>query len=274
MTTTSRAIGVTRCHRSRRTTEPSGGALLDHAETEIYSRTESNGFWNAGGHLSERLGPDATGLDAIELYMSEQSFVDGAARRLRQELLTEVEAAGADRADNQSLRCLLAAEDYDGELFGDLPRNGYRSVVRALANGLDIRLGTEVTSVEVGAGGIRVTCADGSTETGSHAIVTVPLGVLKRGGLRFDPPLPAPVQRAVDALGFGRYEKIALRFESAFWRDFELSHLIVFPSARPSPRCGCSTSLPSAPDPCSAQTFSTRSRRTRSTVRLQRPSTG
>jgi len=208
---------------------------LDHAETEIYSRTESNGFWNAGGHLSERLGPDATGLDAIELYMSEQSFVDGAARRLRQELLTEVEAAGADRADNQSLRCLLAAEDYDGELFGDLPRDGYRSVVRALANGLDIRLGTEVTSVEVGAGGIRVTCADGSTETGSHAIVTVPLGVLKRSGLRFDPPLPAPVQRAVDALGFGRYEKIALRFESAFWRDFELSHLIVFPSAAAEP---------------------------------------
>jgi polyamine oxidase len=54
--------------------------------------------------------------------------------------------------------------------------------------------------------------------------------VLKRGSPRFDPPLPAPVQRAVDALGFGRYEKIALRFESAFWRDDGISHLIVFPS--------------------------------------------
>jgi polyamine oxidase len=31
-------------------------------------------------------------------------------------------------------------------------------------------------------------------------------------------------------LGFGRYEKIALRFEAAFWRDDGISHLIVFPS--------------------------------------------
>ena len=73
-------------------------------------------------------------------------------------------------------------------------------------------------------------CADGSVETGSHVVVTVPLGVLKRGRPRFDPPLPAPVQEAVDALGFGRYEKIALRFESAFWREDDVSHLIVFPS--------------------------------------------
>jgi polyamine oxidase len=208
---------------------------LDHAETEIYSRTESNGFWDAVGQLSERLGPDATGLDAIESYVSEREFVDGAARRLRQELLTEVEANAADRADNESLRWLVTDEDYDGELFGDLPRDGYGSVVRALATGLDIRFDTEVTSVEIDGRGVRLTCADGSTEIGSHVIVTVPLGVLKRGGLRFDPPLPAPVQRAVDALGFGRYEKIALRFESAFWRDFDLSHLIVFPSAPAEP---------------------------------------
>ena len=59
--------------------------------------------------------------------------------------------------------------------------------------------------------------------------------MLKRGGVRFDPPLPLPVQDAVDALGFGRYEKIALAFESAFWRDVDLSHFIVFPSAADEP---------------------------------------
>ena len=84
--------------------------------------------------------------------------------------------------------------------------------------------------MEVAADGICVTCADGSVETGSHVVVTVPLGVLKRGSPRFDPPLPTPMQVAVDALGFGRYEKIALRFEAAFWRHDGISHLMVFPS--------------------------------------------
>ena len=55
-------------------------------------------------------------------------------------------------------------------------------MVHALATGLDVRLDTEVALVEVEADGIRVTCVDGSVDTGSHAIVTAPLGVLKRGG--------------------------------------------------------------------------------------------
>ena len=63
----------------------------------------------------------------------------------------------------------------------------------------------------------------------------MPLGVLKRGRPRFDPPLPAPTQRAVDSLGFGHYEKIALRFESPFWRDDGISHLIVFPTNADEP---------------------------------------
>jgi polyamine oxidase len=74
---------------------------------------------------------------------------------------------------------------------------------------------------------VRVSCADGSAETGSHAIVTVPLGILKRGSPRFDPPLPAPMR---DAIGFGSYEKIALRFETVFWREDGMSHVMVYPA--------------------------------------------
>ena len=31
-------------------------------------------------------------------------------------------------------------EEFEGDLFGDLPRDGYRSVIEALAAGLDVRL--------------------------------------------------------------------------------------------------------------------------------------
>ena len=204
--------------------------LLDRAETDKYSREESDAFWDTVDALSDRLGPDATGLDAIEAYVAERGFTGAVARRVRQALRAEVEADAGDRADNNSLRWMSYGEEFEGgPVLGELPRDGYRSVVGALARGLDVRFNTEVVSVLVDADGIRVTCADGSVESGSHVIVTVPLGVLKRRSPRFDPPLPAPAQQAIDALGFGRYEKIALRFESAFWRDDGVSHLIVFP---------------------------------------------
>ena len=119
--------------------------------------------------------------------------------------------------------------------LSDCCATGYRSVIDALATDVKVRLNTELVSVDVAADGIRAACADGSVETGSHAIVTVPLGVLKHGGIRFEPPLPTSTQRAVDALGFGRYEKIALCFESSFWRDDGVSHLIVFPPDEDEP---------------------------------------
>jgi polyamine oxidase len=60
-------------------------------------------------------------------------------------------------------------------------------------------------------------------------VVTVPLGVLKRGAPRFSPVLPAERLAAIDRLGFGRYEKVALRFDEPFWRAAGISHLMILP---------------------------------------------
>lgn len=202
---------------------------LDQNEVDRYARLESEAFWDAVAERGERWGSEATGRDAIEAYLADRRLAGVDARRVRQELLAEVEADAAGGVDSISARWMSISEEFDGPLFGDLARGGYRSVVNALAGGLDIRLDNEVVSVKVVPDGVRVTCVDGSVEAGSHTIVTVPLGVLKRRNLRFEPPLPAPTEKAVAALGFGRYEKIALRFKCAFWRDDGLSHLIVFP---------------------------------------------
>jgi monoamine oxidase len=203
---------------------------LDHAEVEASLLPAFDAFHDAVDALRDRLPSDATALDAIEAYVAERGFTGAVARQVHQELRAEIEADAADRADNEPLRWLGKEEEFGGDLFGDLPRDGYRSVVGALAAGLDIRFNTEVVTVESAADGIRAVCAYGSVETGSHALVAVPLGVLKQGRPRFDPPLPEPLRAAIDVLGFGRYEKIALRFEAAFWRDDGISHLIVFPS--------------------------------------------
>lgn len=96
---------------------------------------------------------------------------------------------------------------------------GYGQLTDRLADGLDIRLSTPVTEVSLrNPDRVEVRAGD-KTWTAAKVIVTVPLGVLQAGALRFDPPLPEPHRRAVDALGFGRFEKLVLRFDTAFWDD-------------------------------------------------------
>lgn len=211
------------------------GRRLDHDEIARYAVEESESFWDSVESMSQRLGPDASAKDAIEAHIAGRGLTGSVARRVRQELRAEVEADAPGTLDGQSLSWLAVDEVFDGDLFGDLPRGGYGRVIDALSVGVDVRLEAEVTGVEITDDGVVVRCSDGSVETGSHVLVTVPLGVLKRGSPRFHPELPWPVREAVEKLSFGRYEKIALRFETPFWRDEGLSHLIVFPADADSP---------------------------------------
>jgi monoamine oxidase len=47
--------------------------------------------------------------------------------------------------------------------------------------------------------------------------VTVPLGVLKAGAIRFHPELPPTVRAAVDGLAMGAGTKVLLRFRARLW---------------------------------------------------------
>jgi monoamine oxidase len=95
---------------------------------------------------------------------------------------------------------------------------GYRTLVDRLAIGLDVRASTPVSSIRHGRTGVAVQTADGEW-LADHAIVTVPLGVLKAGRIAFDPPLPERQRRAIGGLGMKRLEKVVLRFEERFWPD-------------------------------------------------------
>ena len=97
---------------------------------------------------------------------------------------------------------------------------GFGQLTERLAEGLDIRFGAAVSSISVGRDGVIVD-SGGQTRTAGWVIVTVPLGVLKAGTIRFDPPLPGDHRRAIDALGFGRYEKLVLGFDRPFWDDVD-----------------------------------------------------
>jgi polyamine oxidase len=182
--------------------------------------------------LRTQLGPDASAANAIDSLVEASALAPAVARRARQALRAEIEAQAADLPERQSLRWMWAELEYGGDFFGDLPEGGYGTVVRALAEGLDARLGAAVTEVNLGPDGVQVRCVDGSSYAGTHVVMAVPLGVLKRAALRFSPALPADRLDAVDRLGFGRYEKVALGFAEPFWRVAGLSHLVLFPRDR------------------------------------------
>ena len=205
------------------------GRRLSAAEVASNLRILYETFPDALGRLRIELGPEASVAEAIEAFVVGADLTAVEARRARQGLRAVIEAESADLSERQSLQWMWNEIEYDGNYFGDLPAGGYRTLVDAMATGIDVRLGVEVDDVSVSADGVAVRAVDGATERGSHAVVTVPLGVLKQGSLCFDPALPADRIAAIERLGFGHYEKVALRFDHPFWRDAGLPHLMFFP---------------------------------------------
>jgi polyamine oxidase len=134
---------------------------------------------------------------------------------LRWALAAGVELEYAADLEDLGARGFGEEEEYRGDdmIFPD----GYDRLTDGIAReGLDIRINEVVRRISWTAGGVAV-----ETDQGRHdcdrVVVTVSLGVLKAGGIAFDPLLPARTQGAIDRLGFGTLNKVALRFADPFW---------------------------------------------------------
>ncbi|GAB5462287.1 flavin monoamine oxidase family protein [Hoeflea alexandrii] len=111
--------------------------------------------------------------------------------------------------------------DEDGVYPGEdvVLTRGYDSIVKHLARDLDIRLNTRVTAISYEKGEGALVSTDAGEFESSFVICTVPLGVLKAGAIRFDPPLPKAHRRGIESIGMGNVTKLALKFDEAFWPD-------------------------------------------------------
>lgn len=93
---------------------------------------------------------------------------------------------------------------------------GYGLMAHHLAQGLDIRLDEPALKISPLRDGVEVTTTKGAHHA-DHAIITLPLGILKAGRVTFGEPLDRARQRAIDTLGMGLLNKCILRFDRAFW---------------------------------------------------------
>ncbi|PTM42398.1 NAD(P)/FAD-dependent oxidoreductase [Bosea sp. 124] len=108
----------------------------------------------------------------------------------------------------------ISTRDYQRLWAGDdlVVPSGYGNLVSRHGAGLDIRLNQPVSEIRWDGLDVAVTTPSGTLHANA-CIVTVPVGVLKAGAIRFTPALPARNRNALDGLGMGALTKIALRVE-------------------------------------------------------------
>jgi monoamine oxidase len=122
-------------------------------------------------------------------------------------------AMGGSRIDRMSVLPLfwdMVELDYTpvdayadmGELFTD----GTKSLIDAMATGLDVRLGSVIVRVAAEAGGVTVTLSDGTTVRAATAIVALPLNVW--ADIAFEPELAAPKRVAATGRHVGEVSKV------------------------------------------------------------------
>ena len=146
----------------------------------------------------------------------------GASKRQRRQFALNSIIEHEYGADFEQIsRCFWTeGEDLPG---GDsLVTGGFDRLAQNLAEGLDVRLGQRVERVEYSGSGVSVTTGAGR-ESADVVIVTVPLGVLQAGRIRFEPGLPSAKTAAIGALGSGLLNKCVLKFDAVSWpRNIEI----------------------------------------------------
>jgi monoamine oxidase len=112
-------------------------------------------------------------------------------------------AVGAESRDVSTLD--LAR--YEDSRHNWAVREGLGTVVAHAADGLDVRLRTQVRQIDWSGRGARVISDSGTLEADA-VIVTVPTTVLARGSIQFTPALPAQWRDAAENLPLGVANKV------------------------------------------------------------------
>lgn len=127
-----------------------------------------------------------------------------------------VEQPFAGPVEELSLHALEEGEEEFGG--GDVMfPTGYDRIFNDMVAALDIRLEQIVTDINYTDTEIQISTADNTVYVADKVIVTVPLGVLQRDAINFEPALPQSKQVAINALGMGVFNKVYLGFEEVFW---------------------------------------------------------
>jgi monoamine oxidase len=166
--------------------------------------------------LAETWEKDLSFAAAVEQILASQTLTPQQSQLVRWwlncELVLEI------GADLESISSWWVDEgeilDRDDYLFPQ----GYDQIIDGLAKNLDIHLQQKVTEINYFNYGVSVT-TDRGNFTADATIVTLPLGVLQSGTIKFSPLLPPNKQAAINRLKMSSFNKIILKFPYQFWPE-------------------------------------------------------
>lgn len=174
--------------------------------------------------LSDTLGAArvATGEDYVMRGKGGRLITDADAPDWLENVITWQHTAGVD----EDVINKLAYWRGDGTSGGDaIFTEGYRAIFEGLMGDYAVELGRRVLAIDTSGAVVRIETEQSAAVESDAVLVTVPLGVLKTGAIRFNPPLPPRKQRAIDRLGMGLLDKVYLLFDEAFW-DTDASWIV------------------------------------------------
>ncbi|MBL8161000.1 MAG: FAD-dependent oxidoreductase [Anaerolineae bacterium] len=157
---------------------------------------------------------DASIRDVIDALAARIEASPKALRFINFILSGDIEQEYSGSADDLSAYWYDSAKEFDGD--DELFVNGFHVITEYLARDLHIELGQVVREIQWGEAPVRVV-TDNAEFLADQVLVTLPLGVLQAGSVRFTPELPPAKQEAIDGLGMGVLNKCYLRFSQAFW---------------------------------------------------------
>lgn len=174
----------------------------------------------------DREGPD----ESVDAFL--RRFQDDPAwREASHWVRTLVE--GFDAADPADAGVQAIAEEWSGDASLQTtqlrPSRGYTDLLDSLvaslpADRVHVALQCIVEEIAWSERGVRVRArrlGQAFEAQAGFAIVTLPIGVLQAGTVRFEPELPRGVHEAVNAIAMGPVIKIALQFATPFWRELQ-----------------------------------------------------
>jgi monoamine oxidase len=159
------------------------------------------------------------GLQAIvNMYIKRRGLKGNMLTGFRYLLSVYYEHEYSGPLDKLSLWFDWGKEDFKGE--DRLVTSGWQQFPVWLASSLkssQLRLNTVVTEINSSARSYVMVKTNKGTLYAKKAIVTLPLGVLKKKTVKFVPPMPKTHLTALNRLDAGYLDKVILSFPSCFW---------------------------------------------------------
>jgi monoamine oxidase len=172
--------------------------ILDEAKTVAW-KTES----------------DCSLSSALSDYLTMDSSNEFVSTLLSRKLAYFQNYIGADYQDISARHWDIGQSDSD---VNYIVSDGFSAIVQGLAKQCDIHLNTIVKEIKLSSSSVEI-ITNNKQYTAEKVIVTLPLGVLKKESVIFNPILPVKKQKAIERIGMGLFDIITILFPEKFWQD-------------------------------------------------------